>query len=98
MSLIDKEKLLDDIENEIIINENPFAIDIVNYIKEVFECFKLVIDRQPVIDAVEVVRCKDCAYNYDNNIAFGYRDVCKWSKDETPNPDGYCSFGEKVKK
>jgi len=38
-------------------------------------------------DVVEVVRCKDCIYWFGSS--------CKWREDETPDPDDYCSIGEK---
>ena len=42
----------------------------------------------------ELVRCKDCIYWQDNNS--GYPHIgCKWREDETPDPDDYCSVGER---
>ena len=42
----------------------------------------------------EVVRCKDCIYWQDNNG--GYPHIgCKWREDETPDPDDFCSAGER---
>lgn len=41
-----------------------------------------------------VVRCKDCIYWQDNNS--GYPHIgCKWREDETPDPDDFCSAGER---
>lgn len=41
-----------------------------------------------------VVRCKDCIYWQDNND--GYPHIgCKWREDETPDPDDFCSAGER---
>lgn len=55
---------------------------------------KLRLDSAPTIDAVPVVRCKDCRYYQDNNG--GYPNAnCKWCKDETPDADDYCSCGER---
>lgn len=45
-------------------------------------------------DVVEVVRCKDCKYYQDNNDGYPH-DECKWCKDETPNADDFCSYGER---
>lgn len=39
-------------------------------------------------DVIEVVRCKDCIYRFGT--------LCKWREDETPDPDDYCSIGEKL--
>ena len=43
---------------------------------------------QPTVDAVEVVRCKDCKYWVT------YFDCCE-KKDITMHEDDYCSFGER---
>ena len=42
-----------------------------------------------------VVRCKDCVYWQDNNEGYPHKD-CKWRDDETPDPDDYCSAGERM--
>lgn len=53
------------------------------------------LDRQPTIDAVEVVRCKDCKHYRDwgdGNI------TCRlWTDqwDAATAPDAFCSFGER---
>ena len=49
------------------------------------------------IDAVPVVRCKDCRYYQDNNGGYPNAD-CKWCKDETPDANDYCSCGERNEK
>lgn len=54
------------------------------------------IDIAPTIDAVEVVRCKDCVYWQDNNGGYPHED-CKWGHEETPDAEDYCSFGERRK-
>lgn len=55
------------------------------------------IDNAPTIDAVPVVRCKDCRYYQDNNGGYPNAD-CKWCKDETPDANDYCSCGERNEK
>ena len=40
-----------------------------------------------------IVRCKDCKYWSLNDPEKW--DECRWSKDETPNEDDYCSYGER---
>lgn len=68
-------------------------------IKEIIE----IIDKAPTIDAVpkqhlvnwaHVIRCKDCIYWQDNNSGYPVDD-CKWRRDETPDPDDYCSCGDR---
>lgn len=53
------------------------------------------IEAQPTADVVEVVRCKDCKYWQDNNGGYPNQN-CRWMKDETPDDDDYCSYGERA--
>lgn len=55
-----------------------------------------VIDSIPAADVVEVVRCKDCKYWQDNNDGYPHQE-CRWGNYETPDPDDYCSYGERSK-
>ena len=41
----------------------------------------------PSVDAVEVVRCKDCKYAYKFKCAFAYS--------RFPKDDDFCSYGER---
>ena len=50
----------------------------------------------PTVDAVEVVRCKDCRHSFTGNYFKGY--ACKRLSGEhtfTVSPDGFCSKGER---
>lgn len=49
------------------------------------------------VPAVEIVRCKDCKYWQDNNGGYPHDD-CRWGKDETPDAEDYCSYGEMIDK
>ena len=43
---------------------------------------------------IRLVRCENCIYWQDNND--GYPHIgCKWREDETPDPDDFCSAGER---
>ena len=60
--------------------------------------FKEMIERQPTVDAVEVVHCKDCKHCYKSyGSSTGYR--CKvWGIYDTDcevTPEHYCSYGER---
>lgn len=50
------------------------------------------IENAPTIDAVEVVRCKDCKWwdNEDGAERCTHKYCSMWAK-----PDGYCSYGER---
>ena len=49
------------------------------------------INNAPTIDAVEVVRCKDCKY-YESKCAYPF---CYYTENNVELND-YCSFGEKT--
>ena len=49
------------------------------------------IEKTPTIDAVEVVRCKECKYYYDNKYD---RPLCELVT-RTTKGNGYCSYGER---
>ena len=54
------------------------------------------INRAPTVDAVLVVRCKDCRYETSNQHARKLTGQywCKY-KLQPCNADGFCSYGEK---
>lgn len=43
---------------------------------------------------IELVRCKECKYWQDNNGGYPHEE-CRWGKEETPDADDFCSYGEK---
>ena len=55
------------------------------------------IAQTPSEDVVAVVRCKDCKYWQDNNGGYPHEE-CRWGKDETPDADDFCSYGERYDK
>jgi hypothetical protein len=50
--------------------------------------------KAPTADVVEVVRCRECEYWQDNNGGYPHPE-CRWGKDETPDADDFCSYGER---
>ena len=52
------------------------------------------VDEQPTIDAVSVVRCRDCKYWQDNNDGYPHEE-CRWGHGETPDANDFCSYGER---
>lgn len=42
----------------------------------------------------QVILCKDCRYWQGNNGGYPHPE-CRWGRDETPDADDYCSFGER---
>jgi len=59
------------------------------------------IDSAPTIEAVSVVRCKECKYwigHIADDDGFDGEDECRWRDSEAPNADDYCSYGERKEK
>lgn len=86
MRLIDREALLSfekmDAELCATCGENHTAEDVIMMIKTA-----------PTVNAVEVVRCKDCKYWQDNNYGYTHEE-CRWGHGETPDANDFCSYGE----
>lgn len=57
------------------------------------------LEKAPTVDAVPVVRCKDCKWFADNNDGdwFGcwLFQTIQIIPEDTPKPDDYCSYGER---
>ena len=73
--------------------------DIPPYIGMTGGCVQQFIDKAPTVDAVEVVRCKDCKH-YDNSEGIQWCHLnskfAKWGTDWHSFPeDGFCSYGER---
>lgn len=58
--------------------------------KMLIDCvMRYVIDRLPTVDAVEVVRCKECRYKNSNGCPMYYKGY------SVNGDDDYCSYGVK---
>ena len=57
------------------------------------------LNNTPNIDAVPVVRCKDCKWFADNNGGEWYGcymfHVVRIAPEDAPKPDDFCSYGER---
>ena len=83
MRLIDEDALAD--EMAVILERNDALVD--RWLAEIIED---TIAYAPIIDAVEVVRCKDCySYTDDDGMEF----CCSWSAPTEAN--GFCSDARK---
>ena len=51
------------------------------------------LEKLPAVDAVEVVRCKDCKHMAV--VRIGYRWCEEWERIQPMGDDGYCCFGER---
>jgi len=55
------------------------------------------VDAMPTVDAVPVIRCKDCKhYQFADNRAFGFPvKRCEWTGFEDVDDEDFCSRGER---
>ena len=53
-----------------------------------------IIEKQEIIDAEPVVRCKECKFNYANQIPGG--DGCQLCVELPISKDFFCAYGEKM--
>ena len=83
--LIDADEVAKDIAW---LNEYDFVIW-----HNVMEC----IDKQPTVDAVEVVRCKDCKFFRRYGFRLEYAECINFDFYDTTE-DGYCAWGERKEK
>ena len=89
--LIDANAMRDDwLEN----GENEYVYD-TNSVLDI-------IDSQPTVDAVEVVRCKDCKYyrNHPNGLCYLHTEPKENERGYSGEavcvePDDFCSYGER---
>ena len=63
------------------------------------DALQAVYDNAPAVDAVEVVRCKDCKYfelnHWDGPIITAHEICSKWGRGCKTYKDGYCFLGER---
>lgn len=52
------------------------------------------VDEAPTIDAEPIVRCKDCKFNYANQIPSG--DECQLCVELPISKDFFCAYGERM--
>ena len=95
MRLIDADKLVE-VLKECKQKENGLLI------KKMYDSFIKIISMMPTVDAVEVVRCKDCKFNVGNMKkdpldATDYSDItCSYFMTDGMEPDDFCSRGAKM--
>lgn len=84
MDLIDRQRLKDDIA--VLFERNEKLID-----EWLANCVDDVIDEQPTVDAVPMVRCKDCQY-WERDVIFqdGW---CRGKRQG--DPKWFCADGER---
>ena len=61
--------------------------------REAILAVKSILHSAKLVDAVEVVRCRECKYWQDNNDGYPHEE-CRWEHGETPDANDFCSYGE----
>ena len=83
MRLIDADRAMEIVRNQGI--AHPNAYHLTNYAT-------LILREAPTVDAVEVVRCRECKYHEDTNVT-GFKHCCLIGK--TVRYNDFCSYGER---
>ena len=70
------------------------------HIAECFQGYEAneIVDKMPTVDAVEVVRCKDCKYYKPRHQSAHWKQTalcCTRTAWVNYPPDGFCSYGER---
>ena len=71
---------------------NPLVFDKIEYAHG-WNCAIEIIQNAPTVDAVEVVRCKDCKHRADALDCGNY--LCNRKMIGMVRPNDFCSFGER---
>ena len=83
MRMIDADRAMEIVRDQGI--AHPNAYHLTNYAT-------LILREAPTVDAVEVVRCRDCKYHEDTSIT-EYEHCCLIGK--TVRYNDFCSYGER---
>lgn len=72
----------------------PYGIDHNGILMVPYNSCKCSLDNAPAVDAVPVVRCRDCKHMRRDNVGV----FCKvWHGYNGCGADGFCNYGEKRK-
>ena len=83
MRLIDSDRALEIVRRQGV--AHPNAYHLTNYAT-------LILREAPTVDAVEVVRCRECKYHEDTSVT-GFEHCCLY--DLTMRYNDFCSYGKR---
>ena len=66
-----------------------------NNLAEGFTEADRIIQKIPTVDAVEVVRCKDCKYGEEDDADFPAQYLCRYNGADWNCGNHFCSYGER---
>ena len=92
--LIDEDALLKDFSTRYGELANKLQIGFEERLKTLLRITNLIYD-QPTVDAVPVVRCKDCVYGSEKS--FAHEEICCPNATCYMDFNDYCSLGERKK-
>ena len=75
------------------VSHDIFSEPVTTYAKLAIEALEKEIDKAPTVDAVPVVRCKDCIHSYDDLC--GLCCTCGPYVDCVVQPEFYCADGKR---
>lgn len=75
---------------------HPVGVDVQAYEMGWNDALDAVADSAPTVDAVEVVRCKDCIHYGKTIGGIECQGYCKKTEYMTKKDDDFCSWGERV--
>ena len=95
MRIIDADATIKDIDKQVKIARVMFLGDAIPELKQIIDerhkGFVAQLNKMPTIDAVEVVRCKDCRWFGGVGCA-----IRIWDDSDRPKENDYCSFAERI--
>lgn len=86
MRLIDADRAMEIVSEQGIAHQNAYHLT--NYTM-------LILRESPTVDAVEVVRCKDCKYGEVDNTDFRDQYLCHYNGSDWNCGNHFCSYGER---
>ena len=97
MRLIDADALIKSMKSHTV-EDNGLTDDYKAGLTDSIRTAVALAENASTISAVPVVRCGECRFR--NTSRYDKRDMlesfCRWDRDESPNDDDYCSYGEKM--
>ena len=91
--LIDANALADKVDESKYNNPHPQGMVRVNHRNEHDHFLRMILD-DPTVDAVEVVRCKDCKF-YEDHKRKAYENCTRKDRFIPMKPDDFCSYVER---
>ena len=93
MRLIDVDELIDELYQDQPMNWTGSDAEIQECVD--WELFRNMVINAPIIDAVPVVRCKDCKYGEVDDADLPTQYLCNYHGADWNDENHFCSYGER---